>query len=103
MPKSNPKEMSAAHPPEGWPRWLWFLATCFVDDRARLAFGEKQGVLSGISSLSRRLDECRKDREEWRLRALSAERVISHEVPEALKAALTRHDDEHKTCLSYRF
>jgi hypothetical protein len=37
-----------------------------------------------------------------RERALSAERCVSYEIREALKAACERHDKEHSTTLSWR-
>lgn len=101
MSKSNPKELTDLRLPDGWPRWLWLLVLRLVTPQALIALREKEGVMRGISDLAHKLDECRKEKEEWRQRAFSAERVISHELREALRAGLKRHDTEHSTCLGW--
>lgn len=52
-------------------------------------------------ALAEKLTRSNKEWNGWRNRALSAERCVSYELRQALKAACERHDKEHNTTLSW--
>lgn len=52
-------------------------------------------------ALAEKLTKAQKEWNGWRSRALSAERCVSYELRQAMKAACERHDKEHSTTLSW--
>lgn len=58
--------------------------------------------LEAIKVLQSKLNEARTSSAEWRSRALSAERVICHNIPQAIKKAVREHDQQHGTSLAWR-
>lgn len=93
---------TGASKPDGWPRWLWHLVRLFVapEHRAELMTPDQRAQTA--RALAEKLTRSRKEQNEWRSRALSAERCVSYEVREAIKAACERHDKEHSTNLAWR-
>ena len=58
--------------------------------------------LNAIKALNEKLHEARKNAEEWRARALSAEGLVTYKLPAAFKACAREHDEQFGTGLSYR-
>lgn len=93
---------TGANKPDGWPRWLWQLVRFFVKPEHRTELMQPEQRAKTARALADNLLDARKDAKEWRERALSAERCVSYEIREAIKAACERHDKEHSTTLSWR-
>lgn len=55
-----------------------------------------------IRSLQAKLNDSKKDVKMWRERAISAERIVSYQVPNLLKVAVGDHDEKFGTCLQWR-
>lgn len=87
--------------PDGWPRWLWALVRIFVDRGNRLALEEPSQLAQTAHNLGKKVKALRESEKEWRERAFSAERVVHHELREAIKEACRRHDREHGTTLHF--
>lgn len=58
--------------------------------------------LEAIKALQAKLNESKENTAMWRTRALSAEKIISRDIPQAIKKTTEEHDDKHGTCLSWR-
>ena len=93
---------TGASKPDGWPRWLWHLVRLFVAPEHRTELMTPDQRAKTARALADNLLDARKSAKTWRDRALSAERCISYEVREAIKAACGRHDKEHGTMLGFR-
>lgn len=88
--------------PDGWPRWLWRLVLLFVKPEARTELMQPDQRAKTARALAEKLTRSNTEWNEWRNRAISAERCVSYELREAMKLACERHDKEHGTMLSWR-
>jgi len=88
--------------PDGWPRWLWLLVRLCVRNEYLQPLEKPSQLAQTARAIGDKLHEARTDAKQWRERAISAERVVTHEMRNAMKAACERHDQEHSTTLAWR-